>query len=532
MTDPWWKTGVIYQIYPRSFQDSNGDGVGDLPGIAQRLDYLVELGIDAIWISPFYPSPMADFGYDVADYTDVDPLFGTLADFDRMLQAAHARGLKVILDFVPNHSSERHPWFVEARSSRDNPKRGWYIWRDPAPGGGPPNNWLSVFGGSAWTFDPDTKQYYYHAFLTQQPDLNWANPDLRAAILDSMRFWLERGADGFRVDVIWHIAKDPLFRDEPENPAWRPGMDPYARLLHTRSCDQPAVHEHIAAMRKMIDAYPDRVLIGETYLPVDRLALYYGPMGEGAHLPFNFHLITTPFEPRAIAALIREYEDALPPFGWPNWVLGNHDRSRIASRAGAANLRIAAMLLMTLRGTPTHYYGDELGLPDVAIPPSLVQDPWEKNVPGLGLGRDPVRTPMPWDTTPNAGFTTGTPWLPLNPDWTARNVAAQSADPKSDLGFYRRLLALRRAERALQQGAIRIVDASDRHIGYVREVETSRLGAILNFSDETLTVTLDENATVLLSTNLDRAGEAVARQLSLRPREGVVLRFQHDGMSA
>jgi alpha-glucosidase len=514
----WWKTGIIYQIYPRSFRDTNGDGVGDLPGITQRLDYLAALGVTALWISPIYPSPMADFGYDVADYTNVDPLFGSLADFDRLLAEAHAHGLKVILDLVPNHSSEQHPWFLEARASRNNPKRDWYIWRDK------PNNWLSVFGGSAWEFDPVTEQFYYHAFLKEQPDLNWANPALRAAMFDVMRFWLARGVDGFRVDVIWHLAKDPGFRDEPENLEWRPGMDPYARLLHTHSADQPGVHAYIAEMRRVIDEFPDRVLIGETYLPFERLALYYGAQGRGVHLPFNFHLIETPFAPRAIARLIDDYERALPAFGWPNWVLGNHDRHRIASRAGAANLRLAGLLLMTLRGTPTHYYGDELGLSDVAIPASLVQDPWEKNVPGLGLGRDPMRTPMPWEAGPQAGFTQGRPWLPLNPDWASRNVASASADPASDLRFYRQLFALRRAEPALQSGSIRLIEATDTHLIYARETDMARLIVALNFSDEPVTVTLAKSGALLLSTRLDRADEATGPRLALRPHEGAVLR--------
>jgi alpha-glucosidase len=527
MTDtslPWWKTGVIYQIYPRSFQDSNGDGIGDLIGITSRLDYLADLGIDAIWISPFYPSPMADFGYDVMDYRGVDPIFGTLADFDHLVAETHARGLKLILDFVPNHSSNRHPWFEESHASRSNPKRDWYIWRDPAPGGGPPNNWLSVFGGSAWEFDPQTEQYYYHAFLKEQPDLNWTNPDLKSAMFDTMRFWLKRGVDGFRVDVIWHLAKDHRFPDEPRNLSWCPGMDPYDQLLHVYSADQPAVHQLIAQMRRVVNEFPDRVLIGETYLPFDRLALYYGEHGEGVHLPFNFHLITTDFAPRAIAAVIAAYERALPPFGWPNWVLGNHDRSRIASRVGAAKARLAAMLLMTLRGTPTHYYGDELGLSDVAIPPALVQDPWEKNVPGLGLGRDPVRTPMPWDAaSPEAGFTRGVPWLPLNPDWRQRNVRAQSADPQSDLALYRQLFALRRGSLALQAGSIRVIRADAQILVYERKAEDGTLLVALNFSDEPASISLPGPARRLLSTAPGRAEDDPPE--GLRPYEGVVLAF-------
>ncbi|MBW3572546.1 MAG: alpha-amylase, partial [Gemmatimonadetes bacterium] len=393
----WWQRGVVYQVYPRSFQDTDGDGVGDLRGITRRLDYLRWLGVDALWISPIYPSPMADFGYDVSDYRDVHPMFGTLADFDQLVREAHARGLRVILDFVPNHTSQEHPWFRESRSSRENPRRDWYIWRDPAPGGGPPTNWLSNFGGPAWTLDERTGQYYYHAFLPQQPDLNWRNPAVVEAMLDVLRFWLERGVDGFRVDVIWHLIKDDRFRDNPVNPGWTPEQRPYDAVLPVHTADQPEVHQLIARMRRLMDEYPERVLIGEIYLPVERLVAYYGQDMSGAHLPFNFQLIRAPWHARHIARLIDEYEAALPPGGWPNWVLGNHDVHRIASRVGRAQARVAAVLLLTLRGTPTLYYGDEIGMMDVEVPPERVQDPYERNVPGQGFGRDPERTPMQSD---------------------------------------------------------------------------------------------------------------------------------------
>src|SRR6185312_2003031 len=300
----WWQTGVIYQIYPRSFQDTNADGIGDLKGIERRLDYLAGLGVDAIWISPIYPSPMADFGYDVTDYCDVDSRFGVLADFDSLLSQAHARGLKILLDFVPNHTSDRHPWFVESRASRDNPKRDWYIWRDPAPDGGPPNNWISDFGGSAWARDEATGQYYYHAFLKEQPDLNWRNPAVQAAMYDVMRFWLDRGVDGFRIDVLWHLIKAADFQDNPPNPDYRPGMGDMHRVRQLHSTDQPEVHEIAADMRAIADSYGasgwgERVLIGEIYLPVDRLLRYYGRERAEVHLPFNFQLIDAPWEARS-----------------------------------------------------------------------------------------------------------------------------------------------------------------------------------------------------------------------------------------
>src|SRR5262245_32249355 len=286
----WWQTDVIYQIYPRSFQDANGDGIGDLRGITQRLSYLVELGVGAIWLSPVFRSPMADFGYDISDYTDIDPLFGTLADFDALVGAAHALGLKVILDLVPNHTSDRHPWFQQSRSSRESPKRNWYIWRDPAPDGGPPNNWLSDFGGGAWHYDEPTGQCYYHAFLSAQPDLNWRNPEVRAAIYDVMCFWMRRGVDGFRVDVIWHLIKDDQFHDNPTTPDDRSSQ---VRQVPLYTTDRPEVHDLIEEMRRVVDGFPERLLIGEIYLPTERLVAYYGRDLRGLHLPFNFALLQT-----------------------------------------------------------------------------------------------------------------------------------------------------------------------------------------------------------------------------------------------
>ncbi|HEX8417803.1 MAG TPA: alpha-amylase family glycosyl hydrolase, partial [Methylobacterium sp.] len=451
----WWKSGTVYQVYPRSFQDTNGDGIGDLRGITQRLDYLAWLGVDAVWISPFYPSPMADFGYDVADYCGVDPLFGTLADFDELVAEAHRRRLKVILDFVPNHSSIAHPWFQESRASRNNPRRDWYIWRDPAPDGGPPNNWVSNFGGPAWTRDEATGQYYYHAFLREQPDLNWRNPAVREAMHDALRFWLDRGVDGFRVDVIWHLIKDEGFRDNPGNPACLPHEPEINRFEQVYSADRPEVLDVIAGMRRVLAPYGERVLIGEIYLPIDRLVTYYGPDLSGADLPFNFQLLQTPWEAGAVGAIVEAYEAALPPGGWPNWVLGNHDRPRIAARVGEAQARIAAILLLTLRGTPTLYYGDEIGLAHVAIPPGRVQDPWERNEPGHG--RDPERTPMQWDGSANAGFTKARPWLPLSDDAGARNVDALRDASGSILTLYRHLLSLRREHQALSVGSYRPV---------------------------------------------------------------------------
>jgi alpha-glucosidase len=519
----WWKRGVIYQIYPRSFQDSGNDGVGDLEGIRRRLDYLVRLGVDAIWISPIYPSPMADFGYDIADYRDVDPLFGNLDDFDRLVADAHARGLKLILDFVPNHTSDQHPWFVESRASRDNPKRDWYIWHDPAPDGGPPNNWVSNFGGSGWEFDPETGQYYYHAFLKEQPDLNWRNPEVRAAMHDVLRFWLARGVDGFRVDVMWHLIKDAQFRDDPPNPAYREGRPDIQRILQINSADRPEVHQVVRGLREVVDEFPNRVLIGEIYLPVERLVTYYGKDLSGAHLPFNFQLIKAAWNAPTLARLIAEYEAALPPGGWPNWVLGNHDQKRIAARVGPEQARVAAMLLLTLRGTPTMYYGDEIGIGRVAIPPDAVQDPWEKNEPGLGIGRDPERTPMQWSPGPGAGFSTARPWLPLAKDHAHANVETLRAEPRSILSLYHRLTELRRAHAALRIGELMLLPATEHVLAYERFLNGERMLVALNLGTEEETFATGREGRLILSTYMDKEEHPVPAKLTLRPDEGVLV---------
>ena len=526
MIDTWWKSAVLYQIYPRSFQDSNGDGVGDLRGIVARLPHLTELGVDALWLSPIFASPMADFGYDISDYTAIDPLFGTMADFDALLAGAHARGLKVILDFVPNHTSIEHAWFKESRSSKSNPKRNWYIWRDPAPGGGPPNNWLSEFGGPAWQFDEATGQYYYHAFLKQQPDLNWRNREVVEAMHDVMRFWLKRGVDGFRLDAIWHLIEDDQFRDNPKNPGWRPGDAPDKSLLPIYSGDRSEVHDALRAMRQVLDEFPDRLMIGEIYLPFERLMTYYGLDLDETNFPFNFGLLQTPWRARDVAAVIERYEELLPQGAWPNWVLGNHDRPRVLSRVGEAQARVAAMMLLTLRGTPTLYYGDEIGLPQASIPPELVQDPFEKNVPGLGLGRDGCRTPMQWDASRFAGFSKSEPWLPLTGDFHSRNVAHERGDPASLYNLCRRLIALRRAHPALATGSYRPIAAEGDVLAYLREQAGERFAVVLNFSGAPAPVTLpDGQGTVFLAVLGDRKGEKVQGRLKLAGNDGLVIKL-------
>jgi alpha-glucosidase len=521
----WWRNGIFYQIYPRSFQDSDADGVGDIRGIIARLPYVQALGVDAVWLSPIFPSPMADFGYDISDYTGIDPLFGAMEDFDRLVMAVHGAGLKLILDLVPNHTSDQHPWFAASRRSRNDPKRDWYIWREPAADGGPPNNWMSEFGGSAWQYDAATRQYYYHAFLSHQPDLNWRNPEVRRAVYDVMRFWLRKGVDGFRVDVIWHLIKDAAFPDNPPNPDFREGRPPHEKLLPRYSTDQPEVHGVIAEMRRVIDEFDSRVLIGEIYLPFERLVAYYGEGLAGAHLPFNFALLSAPWHARGIEKIIADYEAALPAGAWPNWVLGNHDRPRVASRVGADQARVAAMLLLTLRGTPTLYYGDEIGMHQVAIAPDQVRDPFEKNIPGIGVGRDGCRTPMQWDATRNAGFSSAPPWLPLADDFPRENVVNLEADSRSILSLCKALITLRKKRPPLVSGDYLPLAAEGDLLLYRRQSGGSAITIALNLGAEPVSVASDVlgEGEILLSTLLDRQGEKLSGTLDLRGNEGVII---------
>jgi alpha-glucosidase len=521
---PWWERAVIYQIYPRSFQDSNKDGIGDLEGIRRRLNFCVSLGIDAVWLSPIYRSPMADFGYDISNYTDIDPIFGTMSDFDRLLDEIKHCGLKLILDYVPNHTSSQHRWFEESRASRDNAKRDWYLWRDPLPDGSPPNNWLSNFGGSAWELDPLTEQYYYHSFLKEQPDLNWRNPAVVGAMHDVLRFWLRKGVDGFRIDVLWMLIKDDQWRDNPANPQFAPGMPPFSSQIPLYTTDRPEVQSTVSGLRQVTNEFDDRVLIGEIYLPLKRLVTYYGVDLGGVQLPFNFQLLQTVWDATVIANLIEQYEGALPPGGWPNWVLGNHDNPRIATRVGIEQARIAAMLLLTLRGTPTMYYGDELGMLNVPIPPDRVQDPFEKNVPGKGLGRDPSRTPMLWDATLYAGFSDHAPWLPVTPDHSTVNVELQSSDSTSFLALYRALLRIRKSYASLSIGTYAKFSGPRSVFAYLRDLGDERLLIALNFgaTASDLSLIAMGSVSVLLSTYMDRAGETLADVLRLRGNEGII----------
>jgi len=503
---PWWRSGVIYQIYPRSFADSDGDGVGDLEGVRQHLDHLQWLGVDAVWLSPFFRSPMADFGYDVADYCDVDPLFGDLATFDRLLAEAHERGLRVVVDLVPNHSSDQHPWFQASRSSREDPKREWYVWKDGGGPAEPPNNWLGAFieGGRAWTWDDGTAQWYLHHFLPEQPDLNWANPDVVDAMHGVMRFWLDRGVDGFRIDVVHCIGRDPAFPDaEP----------PWDEIPHCAFNEHESTHEHIRGMRGLADAYGgDRVLIGETALPGTAfVAPYYGDDDE-LHLAFNFAATHAPWD----AAVWRKRMDRVvaeldPRGAWPTWVLSNHDVPRHRTRygGGAARARAAAVALLTRRGTPFVYAGEELGLEDAVVPPDRIVDPG---------GRDGCRAPIPWVPEGDHGWGAD-PWLPFAPDADALAASVQRDDPTSVLHLYRRLLAARRASPALQLGDQELLDGPPGALAWRRRHGDDERTVAMNMGDEAFDLPL--GGTILVAS--DGAGEGSAFDGHLAPDRAVLL---------
>jgi alpha-glucosidase len=519
----WWQRGVVYQIYPLSFQDTDGDGKGDLPGIAARLDHLSELGVAAVWLAPVHPSPMCDLGYDVEDFQDVDPVFGRLEDLDRLTEALHARGIRLILDFVPNHTSDRHPWFRESRAKRDSPKRDWYVWRDPAPGGGPPNNWLSRFGGSAWELDPRTGQYYYHAFLKEQPDLNWRNPEVRRAMADVLRFWLRRGVDGFRVDAAAVLAEDALLRDDPPNPAFNARTPPPERFRRVYTDARPETLGYLAELRRVVDEFPGSVLLGEVDTSSDLLPEFYGRKQPRLHLPLNYGLLDTRWEARSIADTVQRYLAALPPGAWPCWSIGSHDKPRIASRVGAAQARVAAMLVFTLPGTPVIYAGDEIGMEDAAVAPERARDPFERCVPGYELNRDPSRAPMRWSAGHAGGFTTGEPWLPVGDGKSRCDVAAQRQDARSLLALYRELIAVRAEEAALLTGRHEPAAVQNHVLAYWRCLDGRRLLVALNLGDAPGELRLPGSGEVRLSTHLDRAGERASGSLGLRPAEGVIV---------
>jgi alpha-glucosidase len=521
----WWQDGVVYQIYPRSFMDSTGDGIGDLEGMRRRLDHLAWLGVDAIWLSPIFPSPMADFGYDVSDYCAVDPLFGTLEAFDQLVAEAKQRGIRTILDWVPNHTSDQHAWFQESKAGRASPKRDWYVWRDAKSGGGPPNNWQANFGGDAWTWDEASGQYYLHMFLKEQPDLNWRNPEVVSAMHDVLRFWLERDVGGFRIDVIHHCAKDPELRDNPLNDSGHPG---YMGQKHVHDQNHPDIEGILRGIRRVVDEYPERMTVGEVFIMDPREAAKYYVDGEGLHLAFNFSFLRASWSADEFRAQTEAFEAALPSNCWPDLVLSNHDLPRHASRyddptLGDARARVAAAMLLTLRGTPFLYYGEEIGMRNVAIPEDRIVDPVGIKI-HPAVGRDGERTPMQWEPGPGAGFTSGDAWLPIGPDADIRNVALQRNDPRSLLHLYRALIELRRATPALQRGDYRTLEAPDDVYAYERRAEGSRALVALNFSGSERRVAFPRFDVIGgLRTEPDAELPERADRLTLAPSEAAIL---------
>jgi alpha-glucosidase len=537
--EEWWRHGVVYQIYPRSFADSGGDGTGDLPGIERKLDYLEALGVDAIWLSPIYPSPGRDVGYDVSDHTAVDPLFGSDADFDRLIDSAHRRGIRVILDLVMNHTSDQHPWFQASRASRDGPYADWYLWLDPSGNDEdgnplPPNNWLSWFGGPAWEWDERRGQFYMHTFLVEQPELNWRNPAVEAAQFDMVRGWLARGVDGFRLDVFNAFLKHPELLANPEIE----GATLWARQRHLYDRDQPDFPDLISRFRAILDERPGRMSVGELFASEAERAV---ALTTERHMVFDWALLAAPWSAAAYGDAIWLRESMFGEDRWPANVLSNHDQPRQASRlVGSAGLedtdaiaRAAAVVLMTIRGTPFMYYGEEIGMIDVAVPQDEIIDPPARRAlvdPDFEWwNRDGCRSPMPWTGEAGHGFTTGRAWLRFGDDADTRNVAAQEADPGSVLATYRRLIDLRRRSEALRSGVLRVVESGTSNVlAWTREVSGERILVVVNFADapRETRVANGSGATyrALAGSHLDPASPAPNGELSLRPLEAVVLR--------
>ena len=524
---PWWQGGVVYQIYPRSWADANGDGIGDVQGIVNHLDYLEWLGVDVIWINPITASPNRDWGYDVTDYCSVHPDFGSLDDVDDLIRECHARDIKVLLDLVPNHTSDQHPWFRESRSDRAARRRDWYLWADPKTDGAPPNNWLAEPGGPSWTFDAASEQYYLHSFLGEQPDLNWRNREVRDAFEDILRFWFDRGVDGFRVDVAYKLIKDRQLRDNPSaTSSDHPLVQAFGQVPHYNG-DQPEVHDIFKEWRTLADGYEfGRVFIGETFFPdPSRIAAYYGA-GDELHLAFNNIFAVAPFMVSALARIVAASEQALMPLGWPAWAISNHDFGRYPTRwcdgEGDA-VRCAAMLLLTLRGTPILYYGDELGASDVPVPPSCRRDPFGQEDSLNPSGRDGARTPMPWANRPGGGFTTAEvePWLPLG-DLSRCNVADQQADPNSMLHLCRDLIRLRREFTDLALGEYQEISCADPVWRFKRG---DTLMVVLNLSDRPAQVN-DLDGTILVGTDRGREGAKISGNMQLSPWEGLLVKIR------
>ncbi len=519
----WWHDGIIYQIYPRSFADSNNDGIGDLPGITAKLDYLQDLGIDAIWLSPIYPSPDVDFGYDVADYTAIDPKFGTMQDFEILVKEAKKHDIHIVLDLVLNHTSDQHPWFIESKKSDTNPYHDWYLWLDPDAEGNPPNNWAAIFGGSAWEYDHKLDQFHYHMFYKEQPDLNWRNPEVRQTMLDVFRFWLKKGVDGFRLDVFNAYFKDAAFRDNPV----KLGIRAFDRQKHIYDVSQPDMYPLLGEIRAILDKHKDAYAVGETFLAdTKQTASYCGD--DKLHAAFNFEFAENRWHPKRFLDSAQKWYAALSEDAWPNNFLSNHDMHRAATRycfgEDDRRAKVALAMLLTLRGTPFIYYGEEIGLRDIPIrKKSDVLDPIGLTFWPLFKGRDGCRAPMQWDARKNGGFSETKPWLPVNADYVQRNVVNQTADPTSLLNFFKQLTALRKAEPALQRGDFKAL-TQDPHtlLIFERSLNEDRILVALNFTSRAENFFLPEGSWQPLF-GLD---DVVNNTLKMEPYQVVILKLQ------
>jgi alpha-glucosidase len=525
----WSESTIVYHLYVRSFKDSNNDGIGDLEGVVEKLDYLADLGINAIWLSPIYPSPQIDFGYDIADYQDIDALFGDLESFKKLLEECHHRNIKLMMDFVPNHTSSKHTWFKESKSSLDNPKHDYYIWKEPKPDGSVPNNWLSVFGGSGWEYDSHLNKYYYHSFDIEQPDLNYQNPEVLKEMLNILKFWLDLGVDGFRVDAIEWMVKDPEFRDEMENPIVLSAsdLDPYHRLIHTNTFALPGVLDIVKSFIEQLEQYPNKFLVTEVWSPMEQMVKLYEQVGRRWFTPFNFGLITIPWRADIHKEFIESYDNLVGSLYHPTYVLGNHDKPRLISRIGYDQSRVAAMLLLTLRGIPYIYYGEEIGMHDTQIPHDKIQDTFEKKSPGLGLGRDPERTPMQWNSKKFAGFSDHEPWLPVSEDFPSNNVEMQQNDLKSMLNIYKKLISLRKNSKALLHGQYESLETNNESVfAFTRTFENEIILVVLNYADSEQNInTPFEIGHLKLSTYMDTQADKQMnlKEIILRANEGIIV---------
>jgi len=531
----WWRGAVIYQIYPRSYQDSNGDGIGDLAGIAQRLPHIASLGVDAIWISPFFTSPMKDFGYDVSDYCDVDPMFGNLADFDTVIFTAHRLGLRVMIDLVLSHTSDQHPWFIESRADRDNDRANWFVWSDPRPDGTPPNNWLSIFGGSAWQWDTRREQYYMHNFLTSQPDLNFHEPQVQDALLAATRFWLDRGVDGFRLDTINFYTHDAQLRDNPALPPEKrnatiaPSVNPYNHQEHLYSKNQPENLLFLERFRSLLDEYPAATAVGEVGDAQKGLEILgeYTTGNTRMHMCYAFEFLAA--DPLTASRVVEVFNrfDAAASDGWACWAYSNHDVMRHVSRwnLSPASQRLYATMMMCLRGSACLYQGEELGLPEADVPFEDLQDPYGIEFWPEYKGRDGCRTPMVWEpSNQNGGFSSASPWLPVSGDHLHRSVYSQEADPSAIIHHYRRAIAFRRMHRELIKGAQTDIAAHGDALSFVRSDDEADMFCAFNLSDTPSALDLPEGEWQHLGIELGSAAVSPDGRLHLGPWQPSLLR--------